>query len=595
MTFLVRVAAHPDPLVSLLCEELATPVDGVFSREVVAVPTRGIERWLTQRIASGLPGFGMGDGICANVEFPSPRRLVRDVLLTVPTLEESVTAWQDPELTAHVTASIDANLDEPWMRLLARYLGADEPERSSPSRLTAARKISRLYSAYARRRPDMIRSWAVGDDVGSDSEPLPDGDLWQPRLWRSLRERVGVAALPELMPAALDPLRAGVVGLDLPQRLAVYGLSAIDPLDLLVLQAIGQHRDVHLYVLHPSPALWDAVRALTGASKNDALVARADDDSEALANHPLLKVWGRDSRELQLVLADSALSAKPVEEPAGASGSLLGRLQGDIRDNRAPVIAPDLCAAVECGADRSIQIHVCHGARRQAEVMRDAVLHVLAADDTLEPRDVVIMTPDLETFAPLLEAAFPSTESDTVDGLPDLRLRIADRAPAVTNPLVRITADLLSVADGRLEAGVVRELIARPVVQQRFGLETDTTSELIRLIDDATIAWGLDSAERETWGAGTNDERTWIRGLDRIMAGVFYADDRVRVVEDTAPMDGDRGRRCRHSGNAGKHHRPSHRRPSVARRRSADVGMGRGSLGVRAAPRGAGMGRRVAA
>ena len=205
------------------------------------------------------------------------------------------------------------------------------------------------------------------------------------------------------------------------------------------------------------------------------------------------------------------------------------------------MLAADLSTTVESGADRSIQIHVCHGARRQAEVMRDAVLHVLAADDTLEPRDVVIMTPDLETFAPLLEAAFPSTESNTADGLPDLRLRIADRSPAATNPLVRITADLLSVADGRLEAGVVRELVARPVVQHRFGLETDTTSELIGLIDDATIAWGLDSTERETWGAGTNDERTWIRGLDRVLSGVFYADDRVRVVEATAPMDGIEG------------------------------------------------------
>ena len=218
---------------------------------------------------------------------------------------------------------------------------------------------------------------------------------------------------------------------------------------------------------------------------------------------------------------------------------------------------PDLAAAVESGADRSIQIHVCHGARRQAEVMRDAVLHVLAADHTLEPRDVVIMTPDLETFAPLLEAAFPSTEDRTVDGLPDLRLRIADRSPSATNPLVRFTANLLSIADGRLEAGVVRELVARPVVQHRFGLDTDTTSELIGLIDDATIAWGLDSAERESWGAGTNDERTWTRGLDRILSGVFYADDDVRVRGRHGADGRDRGRRRHQCRDPGQHRRPS--------------------------------------
>ena len=542
MTLLVHVAPHPDPLVSLLCEQLATPLDDPFAREVVAVPTRGIERWLTQRIASDLAARGASDGICANVDFPSPRRLVRDVLLTVPELSESVAAWQGPDLVAHIIASIDANVREPWMRLLGRYLATDDPDRSSPSRLSAARKISRLYSTYARRRPDMVRAWAAGDDLGSDGEPLPDGDLWQPMLWRSLRQRLDVPALPELMPAALDPLRAGVVDVDLPERFAVYGLSAIDPLDLQVLRVVAEHRDVHLYVLHPSPALWESTAQAPDPGSSDGILgARADDGSEEMATHPLLKVWGRDSRELQLVLAGNGIRGLPEDDLLETGGSLLSRLHSDIRANRTTELHPDLAAAVESGADRSIQIHVCHGARRQAEVMRDAVLHVLAADHTLEPRDVVIMTPDLETFAPLLEAAFPSTEDRTVDGLPDLRLRIADRSPSATNPLVRFTANLLSIADGRLEAGVVRELVARPVVQHRFGLDTDTTSELIGLVDDATIAWGLDGAERDSWGAGTNDERTWTRGLDRILSGVFYADDDVRVVDTTAPMEGIEG------------------------------------------------------
>ena len=542
MTFLVHVAPHPDPLVSLLCAQLATPLDGPFAREVVAVPTRGIERWLTQRIASDLAVLGAGDGICANVDFPSPHRLVRDVLLTVPELAESVTAWQDPGLSAHVISSIDANVGEPWMRLLDRYLATGDPHRSSPRRLSAAKKISRLYSSYARQRPDMIRAWAAGEDLGSDGELLPAGDRWQPMLWRSLRQRLDVPALPELMPAALDPLRAGVVDLDLPERFAVYGLSAIDPMNLQVLRVVAEHRDVHLYVLHPSPALWEIAAQASGAgSGNNLLDARADDDSEEMATHPLLKVWGRDSRELQLVLAGGGLGGLPEDDMPETGGSLLNRLHTDIRANRAIELQPDLAAAVESGADRSVQIHVCHGARRQAEVMRDAVLHVLGADHTLEPRDVVIMTPDLETFAPLLEAAFPSTEARMADGLPDLRLRIADRSPSATNPLVRFTANLLSIADGRLEAGVVRELVARPLVQCRFGLETDTTSELIGLIDDAAIAWGLDGAERESWGAGINDERTWRRGLNRILSGVFYADDQVRVVETTAPMEGIEG------------------------------------------------------
>ena len=54
MTISVHVAAHPDVLVGRLCDLLATPLDDPFATELVAVPTRGIERWLTQRIASEL-------------------------------------------------------------------------------------------------------------------------------------------------------------------------------------------------------------------------------------------------------------------------------------------------------------------------------------------------------------------------------------------------------------------------------------------------------------------------------------------------------------------------------------------------------------
>ena len=217
------------------------------------MPTRGIERWLTQRIASGLADRGIGDGIAANIEFPSPRQLVREVLLAVPELAASVEAWQTDQLTSHVLAAIDAHSQAPWLRLIERYVEADES-----NRLAAATKIARLFATYGRRRPEMIRAWALGGDTGPDGTPIAAGDAWQPGLWRLVRGQIGIPSLAELLPAGLEPIRTGVVQLDLPDRLAVYGLTATDPLDLQVLIALGEQRDVDLYVLHPSPALWEA-------------------------------------------------------------------------------------------------------------------------------------------------------------------------------------------------------------------------------------------------------------------------------------------------------------------------------------------------
>ena len=57
-------------------------------------------------------------------------------------------------------------------------------------------------------------------------------------------------------------------------------------------------------------------------------------------------------------------------------------------------------------ADRSVQLHACHGPDRQVEVLREVLVGLLADDPTLEPRDIVVMCPDIETFAPLIAAAF---------------------------------------------------------------------------------------------------------------------------------------------------------------------------------------------
>lgn len=529
----VHIASHPDALVARLCDELALPGGGLFDTELVAVPSRGIERWLTQRIASGMTARGAGDGICANVEFPTPRRLVHRTMEAVPELAGSALAWEGPALTAQLIETIDTHLDEPWMELLARYLdGAG----GSSNRMAAAVKLAGLFTRYARRRPAMIRAWGTGEDVAPDGEPLVEGFEWQSQLWRRLRERIGEPAIPELLPAALDPVRDGTVAVDLPERFAVYGLTSTDPLDLEVLTALGEHRQVDLYVLHPSPALWNEIATAPPAG----LVARAEDPTVELAAHPILKAWGRDSREVQTVLSAAGLGSEATwhETPArsdsrGSLGlpdndRLLTRLQEGIRHNHPPTAG---------AVDRSVQIHVCHGARRQVEVLRDAILHVLADRPELEPRDVVIMTPDLATFAPLLETAFPRTDDG---GLPDLRLRIADRAPAATNPLVAFTARLLEVADGRMEAAVIRDLVDLPPVQRKFGFDADTAGSIASLVDDANISWGIDEDHRDEWNVAVA-ERTWRRGLDRTLAGVFYSDSPVRTVGGLSPLDGVEG------------------------------------------------------
>lgn len=569
MALVIHVGSHPDRLVAELCEMLASPPADPFAREVVAAPTRGIERWLTQRIASGLGRIGTGDGICANVEFPSPRRLVREIMSAVPDLAAAMDAWSGPALTATVLAVLDEHVDEEWMWMLARFiegpLADPVADLGNDRRLRAARKIAGLFGRYDRRRPGMVRAWLDGRDVDPREEALSGTDAWQPRLWRLVRERIGIPGMAELIPSALAPIRDGSAGLDLPERIFVYGLTAIDPLDLSVLDAAAVHREVHLYALHASPALWRQTgRRLATRPVAQAPPDRASDPTAGLARHPLLRSWAQESRELQFVLAARGITGKlsPPEQAGRPPAGLLARLQHDIRSNRSPIPFAMPGGPDSRASDRSIQIHVCYGPRRQVEVLRDAILHLFAADDTLEPRDVVIMTPDLATFAPLLEAVFlretaynlpdpPDRIDDGTTGtasLPDLRLRIADRAPAVTNPLVRFAATVLDLAGSRLEGGAIRELVAMPVVRRLFGIDEETAERIAGLIDDANVRWGLDADHRVEWAAGEVADHTWRRGLDRALAAVFYADSSVRVVDAIAPLSGVEGQEADPAG-----------------------------------------------
>ena len=530
-----------DALGALLSAE---PLDPLLP-EVVSIPTRGIERWIAQELALRLGASPEGaDGIAANIHFKLPGQLVAEALAATAA-GASVGAWSEDQLVWPVLASIDATLDELSMGVVARFIRGDGRQPREGRRMEAARRIARLFASYDRERPDLVRAWAAGEDIGADGSPLGEEWRWQPPLWRSVRRQVGSASPAECLGGALDSLTAGEAVPALPSRVAVYGLTALPPGHLQILAALAQQRDVHLFLLHPSPALWEAVEALPPGRPGFPQL-RSDDATTALALNPLLASWGRDARELQVLLGACNLpSGTHYPAPPVEPSRLLLRLQDDIRHNRRP---PGRAAIEAADArpfldpdDRSLQIHACHGPTRQAEALRDAILHLLADDPTLEPRDIVVMCPDVEAYAPLVEAAFrPDARQGDTAGIPDVRCRIADRSPVDANPLVDLTLSLLKLARSRVTASAVLTFAALDPVRRRFRSD-DLLGVMAELVDDAQIGWGLDGDHRADHGLPGRSEATWAEGLERLLAGLMVADRTVELVGSRLPLAGMEG------------------------------------------------------
>jgi exodeoxyribonuclease V gamma subunit len=508
----VHRSERADALVDALRALLADPLADPFAREVVAVPTRGMERWLSQQLSTGLgASAGRADGVCANVDFPPPGRLVADAVATASGIDPDADPWQPERAVWPLLEIVDASLREPWLAQLANHLGDTADETRRGRRFASVRHAAELFDRYALYRPEMLERWAAGDGTG-----------WQAELWRRLRDRLPVPGPAERAHAACAALRAGPGLVDLPSRLALFGLTRLPAGRLEVLRALAAHRDVHLFLLHPSPALWERLKA------HPPVARRRDDETATVPSNPLLASWGHDSRELQLVLGgDHADHLHPVPRRAD---TLLARIQRDVCED----------CRNEHPPDRSIEVHSCHGRARQVEVLRDAILHLLAADPTLEPRDVIVMCPDIETFAPLIQATFGAgdDEVEPLEGVPpDLRVRLADRSLRQTNPVLGVVARLIELAGERLTASQVLDLADREPVRRHFNLDDESIGRLEAWVRDSGIRWGLDAAHRAPFRLERLPSGTWQSGLDRLLLGVTMSEDDQRLFERVLPLD----------------------------------------------------------
>ena len=192
---------------------------------------------------------------------------------------------------------------------------------------------------------------------------------------------------------------------------------------------------------------------------------RREDTSHRDVGHPLLATLGRDLRELQRSLPDDTQTDACLGS-ADRPDTLLGWLQSDIGANAVRREGRRLSPN-----DRSVQVHSSHGPARQIDVLREVLLGLLADDPTLEPRDILVMCPDIETYAPLIVAGF---------GLGDVVSRCPPGAPpdGSSSPIARSPrptrcsvspAQLLGLAGGRATASEVLNLAESAPIRLRFG------------------------------------------------------------------------------------------------------------------------------
>lgn len=526
-------AGRPEPLAARLAKVMADERLDPMTPEWLAVPSDGMRRWLTLELARHLGNSGpdRADGIAANIERAYPGTL-RSLVLNAGRSDAKGDPWSIERLVWSVLAVAEQRRGDPE---LSAFLALPD----GASRFAKARRVADLFDRYHLHRPGMIRAWAAGRIVDGTRGAIADHETWQPYLWTLVRAEVGEPSPPERFAELVERVRSGDLVLDLPDRLILFGFTLLPGGGFLELaQAVAEHRDVHLFLLEPclldTVALGPAISHFPPGARR----LRADDRTAELIRQPLLRSWGRLHRETAVLLADARADGLPAAvrepEPDGlpSDGTLLGRLQHSIRTNAQPARLP------LDERDRSVQFHACFGPTRQVEVVRDAILHLLAEPGSeLTEDDILVLCLALDRFAPLIEAVFgrsadpvsqrgdhPGATGD-VDGAPPLRYRIADQSIRTANPVLGATTSLLELVHGRFEFAAVLDFLSLAPVRERFGFADEDLATITEWVSATNVRWGLDAGYRERFGvSGSIASNTWRAALDRLMVGTAVFD-----------------------------------------------------------------------
>ncbi|HOB04206.1 MAG TPA: exodeoxyribonuclease V subunit gamma [Propionibacteriaceae bacterium] len=482
----VHLGERLDVLADALGDLLEGPRDDPFSMDLVTVPGPGMQRWLAQRLSRRL-GAVQDDGVCAGVAFTSIDRLCRDVMATATGVDPRDDPWAGERLTWAVLRAFHASAGEPWFAPVESHLAGGDHERPG-RRYATAQRLARLFNRWLRWRPADLESW------------LTDTDHWQARLWRSVVDQIDALDPFESRRAALRAVVDRPDDVALPPMLHVLCPGPVSPLVREVVSALAQHREVQVWLVAPDAA--------------------PSDDQPTRSSGPV--------RSREAAVWRSAATAVRIHQVGQGPLTLLGALQGEVRG--APLGT--------WPTDTTVQVHSSHGPERQVEVLRDILVGLLESDPSLEPRDIVVMTPDLATYGPLLRAR-TGLKLGEAQGLlhpaHGIRIAVADRSLREANPVLDVLSRVLDLITSRAEVSELLDLCATAPVSRRFhfGGEVERLGQLMR---GAGIRWGIDAKSRARFGV-SHFQNTWQMGLNRLLLGVTLSERDLVAVNQTAPYD----------------------------------------------------------
>ncbi len=526
-----------------------------LENDVFLVQSNGMGQWLKQSLAQN-----SSLGIAAAIDMKLPSLFIWSIYRAVigQKIPKEQLLAKDP-LTWRLYRLLPALIAQAEFETLATFLADDN---NSRKRYQLAEQLADLFDQYQVYRSDWLTDWATGNDILRDAlgqmQVLPEPQRWQASLWRAVLADLGEdysssasrASVHAQFMVNIDKLEQAPTGI--PRRIILFGLSSLPQQSLEVLAKLGKFCQIVLFVHNPCQHYWADIiedKELLKAERHrqaykKGMSASLTEDELHLHAQPLLAAWGKQGRDYIRLLdqfdetssyanwhwPDNKIDLfKDYCEPG--QGSLLQQLQQTILDLESIPAEPIILTEV----DKSLVFHIAHSPQREVEILHDQLLERFNCSaqngESLHPRDVIIMVPDINKYAPHIRAVFGNVQPDDPRYIP---YSLADQQQRGQNPLLVAVEALLNLPDSRFTVSEFLGLLEVPALRQRFAIDETAIPKLHQWVEEAGIRWGLNAEQRtQSVDMPSLDANTWHSGLRRMLLG--YAVGAGAAFKDIEP------------------------------------------------------------
>ncbi|KAE9531149.1 exodeoxyribonuclease V subunit gamma [Ursidibacter arcticus] len=505
-------------LIRILQED---PNPNPFEPETILVQSLGMAQWLQIQISDKL-------GIAGNIHFPYPTSFLwQQYRLLFPELPKE-NIFERDAMIWRLMRLIPDYLEDPNFSPLKAYLNPFEQLKL----FQLASKIADLFDQYLVYRPDWLIDWEKGNleshftqlkqqspFISKDETEIWQNIQWQSLLWNALVNDLKQdsdeivfntshrAYLQQRYFEKLENLTE-IEKQKLPKRIFIFGISSLPLTQINVLHKLSEHCQIHLFFTNPSQIFWadnQEEKLLEKLVLKHKLSAQELENSIYQGNY-LLNTWGKQGKEFLNLLVEKQHQEVNLFTPIVQENSvLLTQIKQSILnfENK-----PELSIAED---DRSIQIHSCHSKMREIEVLHNQLLFMFEQNPELSPKDIIVMSADIDSYAPYINAVFSRYAYQDPRFIP---FTLSDQKISYVNPIIASFLQLLSFKERKMTTEEVLDLFDVKAIRDKFNLSEEQFAIIKQWVISSGIRYGFNKDNLD-W----QNYNSWENGINRLLLG----------------------------------------------------------------------------